>query len=151
MNIKRIDSLSEVDIEPIIKDSIEDGHNFLVRLQCEYMNETNCFDKEGEVLFVVMLNEQVIGIGGLNQDPYIKDKDVGRVRHLYVMKKYRIKGIGNVLLEQMVNEGRKHFKTIRLRTNNSIADNMYCNFGFIKDNDEYSTHYMNFSNSSNDS
>ena len=36
----------------------------------------------------------MVGIGGLNIDPYLALPDVGRVRHLYVLRKCRGRGAG---------------------------------------------------------
>jgi GNAT superfamily N-acetyltransferase len=139
----RVNNLNEHNIQPIMDDCLEDGCHILSKLREAYNNESNTFNKQGEVLYIAMLNNNVVGIGGLNQDPYINEIDFGRVRNLYVMREYRKTGIGKAILQEIIDEARKHFKILGLRTDNQIAAEMYCSCGFVKnDKYEHSTHYM---------
>jgi predicted acetyltransferase len=143
LEINRIIRLEPFDIQPILIDSIEDGHHFVERLNNEYYSGTNCFDKPGEALYLARIDNEIAGIGGLNQDPYIKDKDFGRVRHLYVLRKFRRRGVGKAILSEIINEAIKHYKILGLRTYNDVAGEMYCSNGFIKgDKFERMTHYL---------
>jgi hypothetical protein len=53
---------------------------------------SNKFSKPGEKLWGLMLEATLIGIGGLNYDPYSEYPNPGRVRHLYIRKVHRRKG-----------------------------------------------------------
>ena len=70
--------------------SADAGFRFLDRLVNEYKNGTNNFNKPSEALYGVYTHEGIlIGIGGLNIDPYTKGQKVGRVRRFYISKKIR--------------------------------------------------------------
>jgi hypothetical protein len=57
---------------------------FVRRLADDWVSVANRFDRPGEALFVARLPGQVVGVRGLNVDPYTAEPGVGRVRHLYV-------------------------------------------------------------------
>ena len=44
------------------------------------------------------MEESLIGIAGLNRDPYLSDKNIGRVRHLYISKAFRRNGYARLLM-----------------------------------------------------
>lgn len=143
MQIIRIGSLESCNIEHMVKESIEEGHRFLQKLKDEYHNGTNRFDKHGEALYVVMIDNEIAGIGGLNQDPYMNNSAFGRVRHVYVLQKFRRRGIGQVIIREIIEEAKKYYSILGLRTENEAADRMYCSLGFIKDHQfVHATHYM---------
>jgi predicted acetyltransferase len=124
-------------------DSIEDGHRFVERLNNEYCSGTNRFDKAGEALYLARVDNEIVGIGGLNQDPFIKEEGFGRVRHVYALRKFRRRGAGKAILSEIINEASKHYKVLGLRTYNEIASEMYCSNGFIKgDKFEHISHYL---------
>ena len=51
----------------------------------EWRTGTNRFDRPDEALFGAWAKGQLVGVCGLNIDPYRGDDRVGRVRHLYVL------------------------------------------------------------------
>ena len=117
----------------LIDDSLSEGYKFIKRLVDEYATGSNKLDKNGESLYVAKIDGEVIGIGGLNIDPYLNLPDVGRVRHLYVLRKNRGTGVGKKPLNTIIDEARKHYRTIRLSsTVNPVADNLYIECGFVK-------------------
>ena len=141
IEVKKVKSLELYDIETLLLESSEEGFRFVKRLRDE--KGINRFDRSGEALFVVEINSEIIGIGGLNQDPYINKEGYGRVRHLYVLSRHRGKGIGKTILRKIIDEAREHFEVLLLRTNNEIADAMYCNEGFNKiDQYIHASHYL---------
>jgi GNAT superfamily N-acetyltransferase len=72
----------------------------------------------------------VVGIGGLNRDPYFNDSKVGRLRHLYVESVWRRHGIGRLLATQLIHEANQHYQLLTLRTDTSAADEFYQELGF---------------------
>lgn len=40
----------------------------------------------------------LIGVGGLNEDLYIKDNKIGWLRRFYILRDYWCLGLGNLLL-----------------------------------------------------
>ncbi|WP_420800282.1 GNAT family N-acetyltransferase [Neobacillus terrae] len=108
------------------------------------LNGTNTFNNFGEALYGVFNNNgEIVAIGGLNPDPFSNKPFIGRVRRFYVNKEYRRKGIGSLLLKSIINEAKKYYKILVLRTNTKQGDNFYTSYGFLKvDIYPSSTHYM---------
>src|SRR5262249_24547026 len=109
----------------------------------------NRFDRPGEACFVARAMRrvaraerqtpprakiddagQVIGVCGLNTDPYSAVPRVGRVRHLYVLVAYRNAGVGQRLGGAVIAAARGPFDTLRLRTSNPAAARLYERVGF---------------------
>ncbi|MFS0751659.1 GNAT family N-acetyltransferase [Oceanobacillus sp. 1P07AA] len=133
MIIERVTSLEQYKLDLLIEDSLSEGYKFIKRLVDEYTLGSNKFDNNGEALYVARINDEVIGIGGLNIDPYLNLSDVGRVRHLYVLRKKRGIGVGKKLLTTIIDKARGSFRTIRLlSTDNPAAVNLYIECGFSK-------------------
>lgn len=130
MLIERATSLEQYDLTSLVDESVSEGHKFVKKLLDEYEDGSNRFNRLGESLFVAKINGEVIGIGGLNIDPYLELNDVGRVRHLYVLPRYRRSGAGKKLLGEIIKEAKKYFRTLTLYTENPIADHLYRSLGF---------------------
>ncbi len=120
------------------------GYLFVQKTITEWNDGTNNFSKPGEKLWGIFIADECIGIGGLNQDPYVNDKTIGRVRHLYISKKYRGLGLSKLLMQLIVNKAKENFTTLRLSTQNPVADSLYESLGFTKTTGEKVTHIMKF-------
>ena len=84
-----------------------------------------------ETLFVRwLLNSLVIGVCGLNVDPYAEDPRIGRVRHLYVLALHRRAGVGEQLVADIIETARSHFARLHLRTTSGPASRLYEELGF---------------------
>lgn len=144
MHVKKIIDLFKVNISNLVEESKVEGYRFLERLVADYKNGTNDFKVPSEALFGVYTNEGIlIAIGGLNIDPYTKVQKVGRVRRFYVSKNFRRKGIGQILLNKIVNEAKKNFDILVLHTDTPQASQFYTSFGFLeKSKYVKSTHFM---------
>ncbi|GIN72671.1 N-acetyltransferase GCN5 [Bacillus sp. J14TS2] len=143
MEIEKVTSLEQYDLDTLIDDSLSEGYKFINRLVDEYKAGSNRFDKKGEALYVAKLDGEVVGIGGLNIDPYLSLPDVGRVRHLYVLQKCRGNRVGKKLLNIIIVEARKHFRTLRLSaTDNPVANNLYIKCGFSEVDDVYKASHI---------
>lgn len=141
--IERVTDLDQYDLQTLLNESLIEGHQFVKRLIDEYFSNENKFDRVGEVLYVAINKDRVIGVGGLNIDPYLNSPEIGRVRHLYVLDKNRGSGVGNELLINMINDARKHFRKLTLYTKNPLADKLYIHSGFKKTDDLFkATHVM---------
>ncbi len=114
----------------LIAEGERSGSRFVGRLATEWSSGANRFDKPGEALVAARLDGQVVGVCGLNVDPYTADRRVGRVRHLYVMEAYRRLGIGRRLLADVVAAARGPFDLLRLRAANPEAARFYEAIGF---------------------
>ncbi|MGP4040951.1 GNAT family N-acetyltransferase [Gracilibacillus sp. D59] len=152
IKIERVTSLEQYKLDLLIDDSLSEGYKFIKRLVDEYTVGSNQFDKKGESLYVAKVDDEVIGIGGLNIDPYLNLPDVGRVRHLYVLRKNRGAGIGKKLLNTIIDEARGNFRIIRLSsTDNPAAVNLYIECGFSKVEGIYkASHILEISKADNE-
>ena len=106
------------------------GYRFVSRLVDEWASGINRFDRPGESLLVAVLGGQVVGVCGLNADPYLSNNRVGRVRHLYVLAAHRRAGIGRRLLNAVIAAARGKFDRLRLRTKDAEAAAFYQRLGF---------------------
>jgi GNAT superfamily N-acetyltransferase len=118
-------SLETRSLDRLIEESLSQGLLFVERLVREYNNGSNCFDRAGEILLTVSTQGTVIGIGGLNRDPYFNDYKVGRLRHLYVESVWRQQGVGRLLVTQIIREAAQNFQLLTLRTNSLVANQFY--------------------------
>lgn len=114
----------------LVTESEQAGHRFLRRLLEEWDSGVNRFDRPGEALFIASVDDQVLGVCGLNIDPYILQPRVGRVRHLYVSSVHRRRGIGRRLVRELILFARGVFDRLRLRAENEIAAQFYEASGF---------------------
>jgi GNAT superfamily N-acetyltransferase len=134
VKLKEIDDLTTVDVSKLVEESEAEGYRFLRRLVSQYEDGTNTFNKAGEVLYGVWDdNDQLVAIGGLNRDPYSDKSGVGRLRRFYISQHVRRQGIGTMLLNEIVDHGRKHFSEIVVRTDSANADAFYRANGFSAD------------------
>lgn len=127
-------------LKPLAKEADLEGHNFVQRTILEWESGRNDFSKKGEILFGIFDFALCVGIGGLNIDPYVNDSSLGRVRHLYISKKYRRMGLATQLIEKIIEVAKKHFTKLRLYTNNPSAALFYESLGFVKSNGIKETH-----------
>jgi GNAT superfamily N-acetyltransferase len=115
---------------PLIAESERAGLAFVQRLAEDWSSGANRFDRPGEVLLVARIAGEIVGVCGLNVDPYAAGPAVGRVRHLYVLSAARRHGVGTGLVTAIVQAARGRFDVLRLRTNNPAAAQLYERLGF---------------------
>lgn len=132
IHIQQIENLMEYEFSHLVQESEEEGFNFLIRLINEYKNKINVFNKTGECLYGVFQGDMLIGVGGLNEDPYTKDNKIGRLRRFYISRDYRRIGLGNLLLNQLLCHAEKYFEVIVLHTDTKQGDVFYTANGFVK-------------------
>jgi GNAT superfamily N-acetyltransferase len=114
----------------LIAESEAAGLRFVRRLAEEWASGANRFDRPGEALLVARIAGDVVGVCGLNVDPYVAEPRVGRVRHLYVLAAHRRQGVGRQLVNKVIETARDRFERLRLRTVNPEAARLYENLGF---------------------
>jgi len=139
--IHQITSLPE-DIEYLIALSEKEGYRFVRRLVDDWLSGTNRFDKPGELLVGAVHKHSLIGLCGINQDPYVEAADIGRLRHLYVAADFRKTGVGGLLVKRCLGKSSKKFSKVRLRTSNDSASAFYKKIGFTEILDKTATHEL---------
>ena len=143
LEIVRLEQLPVKDLGPLLEESRRQGHEFLDRLVSEYIGGTNQFKKPGEGLFGAYVDQQLVAIGGLNQDPYSSEPDIGRVRHLYVLSAWRKQGVGKRLVQAIIAAAKGRFRLLTLRTFSADADGFYRALGFqTSPKIDRATHYL---------
>lgn len=129
--IKSIKKLLTDEISDLVEESVREEFHFLKRLVNDYNSGRNRFDKSGESLYAVYGSSgKIIGVCGLNQDPYSQNCSVGRIRRLYISKSYRRLGIAGKFVEEVIQEAKKHYSVLVLTTDNPEADLFYQRLGF---------------------
>jgi GNAT superfamily N-acetyltransferase len=115
----------------LIADSEWEGWRFVRRLADEWAAGTNRFDRPGEALLAAWVDGALVGVCGLNADPYASDPAIGRVRRLYVLGAFRGRGVGHVLLQAVLQSARMRFRSLRVRTESAAAGRLYERLGFL--------------------
>jgi GNAT superfamily N-acetyltransferase len=114
----------------MVAESERDGCRFVRRLADEWAAGINRFDRDGEGFFTAHQGGAVVGVCGLNVDPYTDEPRIGRVRRLYVLRAYRRHEVGRKLVEAVVRAASGHFRSLRLRTKSPEAAAFYERLGF---------------------
>jgi GNAT superfamily N-acetyltransferase len=131
VTVERIVDLASSPLTTLVAESERSGLRFVRRLTAEWASGTNRFDRPGEALYAARVNGEIVGVCGLNVDPYTAEGRVGRVRHLYVMEAYRSHGIGRRLVAEVIEAARDSFDRLRLRTTNPEAARLYEALAFV--------------------
>lgn len=130
MIIERLSELPSEAFGPLVAESEQAGLRFVHRLVEEWASGRNRFERPGEACFAALVDGRIVGVCGLNVDPYTVEPRVGRVRHLYVLSAYRKLGVGERLVGEVIAAGRGQFGILRLRTQNETAARLYERMGF---------------------
>ncbi len=141
IRFKEVDQLNVDNITQILNRSQDEGFRHIVRLVNEYVSGMNRFNKPGEALFIAFVADEIVGICGLNRDPF-NEGQVGRVRRLYVLPEYRKQGIGKRLTEEVISKARDFYEQLVLRTDSENASKFYKSLGFIEVNNSDSTTHI---------
>jgi GNAT superfamily N-acetyltransferase len=127
-------------LEPLRTESLQEGFKFMERLCGDWISGANRFDRPGEALFLAIADGKVMGVCGLNRDPYAKQGRIGRVRRLYVARANRHAGVGQALIDAVVSHARGNFDCLRVRT--EVADKFYTARGFRRVTDDHESTHM---------
>jgi GNAT superfamily N-acetyltransferase len=128
--IVRIRDLSPDRFAELLAESEQAGFRFVRRLVEEWQSGSNRFARPGEALFAAVSDGRVVGICGLNVDPYASCPSVGRVRRLYVLSAFRRQGVGRRLVQEVIAACSGCFRSLRLRTETAEASRLYSALGF---------------------
>ncbi|HEY9624527.1 MAG TPA: GNAT family N-acetyltransferase [Crinalium sp.] len=142
----RVAELDSTSITHLVEESLVQGFRMVARLVQEFDAGINRFDRPNECLWVASSDERIVGIGGLNQDPYSNNLTIGRVRHLYVEAAWRRRGVGRLLVNQIITVALEHYQQLTLRTDTVVGDRFYQQLGFQRTTTlDHTTHYLNLS------
>lgn len=124
----------------LLADSLADTQSMVRRLWKEWKNGGNRFALPGEALFGAFAEGALVGVCGLNRDPYGGRPDVGRLRHLYVHRDHRDRGVGRLLVQRVFQAAQPHFALLELRTISPEAAAFYRHLGFAEVSRTFATH-----------
>ena len=133
------------ELHALIGESTRDGYNFLQRTIDDWYGGANKFDRPGEKLWGLFLGKDLIGVGGLNIDPFSLTPKVGRVRHLYVRKAQRRAGCATLIMNKILEEAGHNFTVLRLFTDNAGASAFYEKLGFKQTGEYKASHFITLS------
>ena len=141
-SIERVNELAPGCLEALLAESEQAGSLIVRRLVDEWASGANRFDRSGEALFAARIEGRLVGVCGLNVDPYSAEPRLGRVRHLYVLSAYRRRGIGRQLVAEVIAAARGRFDHLRLSTGNPVAARFYERLGFRSAEAAHCTHTL---------
>jgi GNAT superfamily N-acetyltransferase len=130
VTIARLFDLPADAIAPLVVESEREGWRFVHKLADEWATGVNRFDRPGEALLAAWGNGRLVGVCGLNIDPYARGPAIGRVRRLYVLAAFRGRGVGRLLVQAVLQSAPKWFRSLRVRTENATAGRLYERLGF---------------------
>jgi GNAT superfamily N-acetyltransferase len=128
--IARLEQMPSDCLAELVAESEAGGFRFLRRLVEDWVAGRNKFDGPDEVFFAALHGSRIIGVCGLNADPYVAEPGVGRIRRLYVQADYRRSGVGRQLMQAVVTAARGRFRLLRVRTGDEMAARFYEALGF---------------------
>jgi GNAT superfamily N-acetyltransferase len=129
-------------LDVLLAEAAAEGFAFLEPLVADWESGENRFSGPGEGFYAVFAGDQLVAIGGLNQDPFLRSPEVGRLRRIYVRAAWRRQGIGEELVKAMLADARQSFSWVRLRAENAGAARLYERLGFTPCADEHATHTL---------
>jgi len=110
--------------------SMAEGFNMLRRLEENWLSGQNRFDRPGEKLIGASVDGLIVGVCGLNIDPFTLKTGIGRLRHLYVDSGWRKRQIGSALLNEIIKDSGRWFDFINTNAPPS-AFTFYERAGFV--------------------
>ena len=143
IQISRLQTLPS-EIAVLRTEAEQEGFKFLARLAADWASGANSFNRPGECLLGVFVDGELVGVGGLNIDPYLQQADIGRVRHLYVRARWRRQGVGRLLVDRLLGAAQGFFDQVRLRTDGDVAADFYVRCGFSPVENPTASHLLNF-------
>lgn len=110
--------------------SVAEGFNMLRRLEENWLSRQNRFDSPGEKLIGAYADSLIVGVCGLNIDPFTPEAGAGRLRHFYVDTGWRNRRVGSGLLSEIIKDAGHWFDVINTNAPLS-AFTFYERAGFV--------------------
>ncbi len=110
--------------------SMAEGFNMLRRLEENWLSRHNRFDRPGEKLIGAYADGLIVGVCGLNIDPFTQATGTGRLRHFYVDTGWRNRRVGSGLLSEILKDAGRWFDFINTNAPSS-AFTFYERAGFV--------------------
>jgi GNAT superfamily N-acetyltransferase len=130
------------DLDAIRREAASEGLRLVERLVDNWNSGSNRFDAADERLVGAWLGADLVAIGGLTGDPYEPAPRRGRLRHLFVVRACRRRGVARALVAHLLAEVHGAFDEIRLRTHSDAAATFYEGLGFKRIASPHATHSL---------
>ena len=117
-----------------------EGFMFLDRFVSELQTGTITLDSPREFFLGFVAHGEIVGMGGVTPDPYVQDRQTGRVRHLYVRSDHRRESVGRKLIRELESRAFMTYSTLRLRTDTIPAARFYEAIGYHPVDDDTAAH-----------
>ncbi len=131
VEISRIDDDVPGLLAELADASSAEGHGHIRRLVDDWTAGTNRFSAPGEALFVARAGDRVVGVCGLNIDPFTDAPRTGRVRRLFIDPAARRSGTARRLVSAVEAAAAGHFDTLRVRAPVGDASLFYVACGYV--------------------
>ena len=131
VEIRRL-AYSERLFRPLLDEAEEEQARFLFRLRDDWLSGRLRFEAEGEILLGAFVDGELAGVAGLSHDPYHPAPGLGRIRHVFVLRRWRRRGIARSLMERLLHHARGRFTVLRLTTQRPEAARLYESLGFVR-------------------
>ena len=118
--------------EELLPASIDEGFKSVRWLRHDWAEGDNRFSEPGEAFYVARMGGRLVGVCGVNRDPFVDDARVCRLRRLYVLPQSRRMGVGRRLVLRAVEDAGTQFSAIRLRTFDSESAKFFEALGFTE-------------------
>src|ERR1700677_1638759 len=126
--ILQISTWPEHKMNPLLQESDGEGFRFLQRLRDDWISGVNRFALTGEALFGAFEEKHLVAVGGINR----QSDGCGRLRRFYVLKDYRRRGIGRLLVRHLLKFASLHYSRVVLHTDSEAADHFHVAVGFVR-------------------
>lgn len=140
MTIRPLNADDVMSIECLAVESLEEGFRFLERMLSDLRAGVISFDTPRQFFLGVFEDDALVAVGGVTPDPYTSRPDTGRVRHVFVTRAARRRGVGRALLNALETRACVQFVILRLRTDTDAAARFYERIGFERASQPDATH-----------
>lgn len=118
------------DMAEVLDRAGRESFGALDRLVSEFESGANTFSAPSEALFEARDAGRLVGVAGLNVDPFDASGSSGRLRRLYVLPQCRRLGVGRAIVEAVERSAQSRFRVLRLFTDSPDADRFYVALGY---------------------
>ena len=128
--IRRIESLP-ADMGVLRYAADAEGLHMVATLTDSFHSGANRFERTGEGLWEARVQHDLVGVCGLNIDPFADDaENAGRVRRLYVLPGHGRNGVASTVLDQVERHARGHHDILAVFTTDRRAQALYRSRGY---------------------
>jgi GNAT superfamily N-acetyltransferase len=132
--------LDKCDIKTVRYESDREGIDNITTLIADFNSGKNRFDRPGEKLLGFILDNKIVGVCALGIDA--ANARHGRLQRLFVLRRFRHRGIGSKLVKYLVKHAAGHFDALVVSVEGHDPARFYEELGFkpAKDHPAY-THF----------